>query len=153
MQYGIQAELAQQFFSDIALSYEPRLHQWTQLAGRLGGWVFGRDTRIMSQLSYSGFSKKFDYRSLAVEHTFHDYVLTVAYIDQPFGFRSEKGINVGLRLRAFPVGDIPQTGRFGTARDAGFGGFGGQYGLQDPFFTSGQGMSGVGGMMGGANRF
>jgi hypothetical protein len=153
MQYGIQAELAQQFFSDIALSYEPRLHQWTQLAGRLGGWVFGRDTRIMSQLSYSGFSKKFDYRSLAVEHTFHDYVLTVAYIDQPFGFRSEKGINVGLRLRAFPVGDIPQTGRFGTARDAGFGGFGGQYGLQDPFFTSGQGMSGIGGMMGGANRF
>lgn len=153
MQYGIQAELAQQFFSDIALSYEPRLHQWTQLAGRLGGWLFGRDTRIMSQLSYSGFSKKFDYRSLAVEHTFHDYVLTVAYIDQPFGFRSEKGINVGLRLRAFPVGDIPQTGRFGTARDAGFGGFGGQYGLQDPFFTSGQGMSGVGGMMGGANRF
>ncbi|MFM2222144.1 MAG: hypothetical protein RLZZ78_401 [Armatimonadota bacterium] len=153
MQYGIQAELAEQFFSDIALSYEPRLHQWTQLAGRLGGWVFGRDTRIMSQLSYSGFSKKFDYRSLAVEHAFHDYVLTVAYIDQPFGFRSEKGINVGLRLRAFPVGDIPQTGRFGTARDAGFGGFGGQYGLQDPFFTSGQGMSGVGGMMGGANRF
>ena len=153
MQYGIQAELAEQFFSDIALSYEPRLHQWTQLAGRLGGWVFGRDTRIMSQLSYSGFSKKFDYRSLAVEHTFHDYVLTVAYIDQPFGFRSEKGINVGLRLRAFPVGDIPQTGRFGTARDAGFGGFGGQYGLQDPFFTSGQGISGGGGMMGGANRF
>ena len=153
MQYGIQAELAEQFFSDIALSYEPRLHQWTQLAGRLGGWVFGRDTRILSQLSYSGFSKKFDYRSLAVEHTFHDYVLTVAYIDQPFGFRSEKGVNIGLRLRAFPVGDIPQTGRLGTARDAGFGGFGGQYGLQNSFFTSGQGMSGGGGMMGGVNRF
>jgi len=153
MQYGIQAELAEQFFSDIALSYEPRLHQWTQLAGRLGGWLFGRDTRILSQLSYSGFSKKFDYRSLAVEHTFHDYVMTVAYIDQPFGFRSEKGINIGLRLRAFPVGDIPQTGRMGTARDAGFGGFGGQYGLQNPFFTSGQGMSGGGGMMGGATRF
>lgn len=153
MQYGIQAELSEQFFTDLALSYEPRLHQWTQLAGRFGGWIFGRDTRLMSQLSYSGFSKKFDYRSLAVEHSFHDYVLTVAYVDQPFGFRSEKGINIGLRLRAFPVGDIPQTGRFGTARDAGFGGFGGQYGLQNPFFTSGQGMSGMGGMMGGVNRF
>ena len=153
MQYGIQAELANEFFSDLALSFEPRLKQWTQLAGRFGGWVFGRDTRMMSQLSYSGFSKKFDYRSLAVEHSFHDYVLTVAYIDQPFGFRSEKGINIGLRLRAFPVGDIPQTGRFGTARDAGFGGFGGQYGLQNPFFTSGQGMTGGGGMMGGMNRF
>lgn len=153
MQYGFQAELANQFFSDVALSYEPRLHQWTQLAGRFGGWVFGRDTRLMSQLSYSGFSKKFDYRSLAVEHAFHDYVLTVAYIDQPFGFRSEKGINIGLRLRAFPVGDIPQTGRFGTARDAGFGGFGGQYGLQNPFFTSGQGNAGGGGMLGGMNRF
>jgi len=153
MQYGIQAELANKFFSDVALSYEPRLHQWTQLAGRFGGWMFGRGTHVMSQLSYSGFSKKFDYRSFAVEHTFHDYVLTVAYVDQPFGFRSEKGVNIGLRLRAFPVGDIPQTGRMGTARDAGFGGFGGQYGLQSPFFTSGQGMSGGGGMMGGPNRF
>jgi hypothetical protein len=115
--------------------------------------MFGRGTRVMSQLSYSGFSKKFDYRSVAVEHAFHDYVLTVAYVDQPFGFRSEKGINIGLRLRAFPVGDIPQTGRLGTARDAGFGGFGGQYGLQNPFFTSGQGMAGGGGMMGGPNRY
>ena len=153
MQYGIQAELANEYFSDLALSFEPRLKQWTQLAGRFGGWIFGRDTRMLSQLSYSGFSRKFDYRSLAVEHTFHDYVLTVAYIDQPFGFRSEKGINIGLRLRAFPVGDIPQTGRFGTARDAGFGGFGGQYGLQNPFFTSGQGYFGGGGMMAGMNRF
>jgi hypothetical protein len=41
----------------------------------------------------------------------------------------------------------------GTARDAGFGGFGGQYGLQNPFFTSGQGMTGGGGMMGGPNRY
>lgn len=153
MQYGIQAELANQFFTDVALSYEPRLQQWTQLAGRFGGWLFGRDTRILSQLSYSGFSKKFDYRSLAVEHSFHDYVLTLAYIDQPFGFRSEKGINIGLRLRAFPVGDIPQNGRLGTARNAGFGGFGGQYGLQDPFFTNGQGMPGGSGMMGGMSRF
>jgi hypothetical protein len=153
MQYGIQAELSQQFFTDVALSYEPRLHQWTRLAGRFGGWMFGRDTRLLSQLSYSGFSKKFDYRSLAVEHTFHDYVMTVAYVDQPYGFRSEKGVNIGLRLRAFPVGDIPQTGRFGTARDAGFGGFGGQFGLQNPFFTSGQGMSGTAGMTSGSNRY
>lgn len=136
-QYGIQSQLADAFYSDIAFSYEPRLHQWSQIAGRLGGWVFGRDTRVLSQVSYSGFSKKFDYKSLAVEHTFHDYVMTVAYIDQPFGFRSETGVNIGLRLRAFPVGDLPQSGRMGTARDSGFGGANGKYGLQAPFFTGG----------------
>ncbi len=43
------------------------------------------------------------------------------YVDQPYGFRAEKGFNVLLRLKAFPVYQRSGVGQFGTALDTGTG--------------------------------
>lgn len=109
------------FGLDLGLRYDPRTGRLAQATETLSSWVFSRRTRIGVGSSYNGFTKKFDYKNLALSHRYHDYEISISYLDQPFGFRTEKGFNIGIRLLAFPAPQSTTSGRFGTAIDTGMG--------------------------------
>ena len=113
---------------EVGSNYDPRLGRWSQLAARATDLRVDGRTRVGVQASYSGFTKRFDYRALALVREFHDYVATLAFVDQPFGFRSERGINLSIRLKAFGEPAASGSGRFGSAADNGLGGFGSGFG-------------------------
>ncbi len=113
---------------EVGSNYDPRLGRWSQLTARAAELRLDSRTRLGVQASYSGFTKRFDYRALALVREFHDYVATLSFVDQPFGFRSERGVNLSIRLKAFGEAAAANGGRFGSAVDNGLGGFGGGYG-------------------------
>ncbi|MFM7321981.1 MAG: hypothetical protein ACKO5K_10725, partial [Armatimonadota bacterium] len=105
-------------------NYDPRLRRFAQIAGRATALRIDGRTVVGGQASWSGFGKRFDYRALGVTREFHDYYATVAFVDQPFGFRSERGINLTIRLKVLGDPALGNPGRNGTAVDNGLGGFG-----------------------------
>ncbi|MGC4045824.1 MAG: LptA/OstA family protein [Armatimonas sp.] len=109
------------FGLDLGLRYDPRTGKLATATQTLSSWLFDRATRIGVSSSYNGFSKKFDYKNFALSHRYHDYEISLSYLDQPFGFRTEKGFNIGIRLLAFPAPQTGTAGRFGTSMDTGFG--------------------------------
>jgi hypothetical protein len=109
------------FGLDLGLRYDPRTGKLAQATETLSSWLFSRRTRIGAGSSYNGFTKRFDYKNFSLSHRYHDYEISLSYVDQPFGFRSEKGLNLGIRLLAFPSPQTTTAGRFGTAIDTGLG--------------------------------
>jgi hypothetical protein len=70
---------------------------------------------------YNGQIGRFDYKQFGIVQSFHDYDIIYSYIDQPYGFRSERGFNLTFRLRAFPTVRPQTTGQFGTPINTGGG--------------------------------
>jgi hypothetical protein len=109
------------FGLDLGLRYDPRTGKIAQVTETLSSWLFSRQTRLGLGSSYNGLTGRFDYKNFALSHRYHDYEITLSFLDQPFGFRSEKGFNLGIRLLAFPTPQTNTSGRFGTAIDTGLG--------------------------------
>ena len=114
-------KFADSFGLDVGLRYDPKTKKLAQGTENLSSWLLNRRTRIGVGSSYNGFTKRFDYKNATLSHRYHDYELTLSYIDQPFGSRSEKGFNIGFRLLAFPAPATSTAGRFGTLQDTGTG--------------------------------
>ncbi len=130
---------------EVGANYDPRLRRFAQIAGRGTALRIDGRTVVGGQASWSGFGRRFEYRALGVSREFHDYFATIAYVDQPFGFRSEKGVNLTIRLKVLGDPALGNPGRNGTAIDNGLGGFGSGVG--------GFGGGGFGGGSGGFGRF
>ncbi len=112
---------ATSFGLDLGMRYDPRTGKLAQITETLSSWLFSQRTRVGVGSSYNGFTKKFDYKNFSLSHRYHDYEVSLSFIDQPFGFRSEKGLTFGIRLLAFPSPQTSTAGRFGTSLDTGLG--------------------------------
>jgi hypothetical protein len=103
------------------LRYDPRTKKFPQITGSLETPIFGDKANFTAFAGYNGVTKRFDYRSFALTRILHDYEITLRYIDQPFGFRTEKGFSFTIRLKALPGAVFSNTGQFGTPLDTGTG--------------------------------
>ena len=106
---------------DTGSRYDPRRGRLAQANFALETSLFGGAYNLSALAGYNGFTKKFEYRNFALTRSYHDYEITLTYIDQPFGFRSEKGFNFLIRLKAFPTFQRTGVGQYGTALDTGTG--------------------------------
>ncbi len=111
------------FILDTSERYDPTAKKLREVRTILSTQIFDNQTRLAGNSNYNNITHKFDFNSFAFTREFHDYEVTVSYVDQPFGFRSEKGINLSLRLKAFPSPKTSQGSRYGTPMDTGLGGF------------------------------
>lgn len=109
------------FAFDSGLRYDPRTKKFPQITSSLETPLFGDKANFTAFAGYNGVTKKFDYRSFALTRILHDYEITLRYIDQPFGFRTEKGFSFTIRLKALPGAVFSNTGQYGTPLDTGTG--------------------------------
>ncbi|GBC92575.1 hypothetical protein HRbin15_01045 [bacterium HR15] len=95
--------------SRLALSarYDPQRHRWGSVYARLDALKWGR-VRLSSILQYNGYLNRFEGRHLLVTYDLHCAELEIRFIDNPFGFRRDRGLLVFLRLKA-----LPSISRFG----------------------------------------
>lgn len=111
------------FILDTSTRYDPTAKKIRQVNAILGTQFLDNSTRLFGNSNYNNITRRFDTNSFSLTREFHDYELTLSYVDQPFGFRSEKGVNVSIRLKAFPSPATSRGGRYGTPIDTGLGGF------------------------------
>nr|WP_309686394.1 hypothetical protein [Armatimonas sp.] len=111
------------FILDTSARYDPTVKKLREVRSILGTQFLDNDTRLTGNSNYNNITHRFDSNSLALTRAFHDYEITLSYVDQPFGFRTEKGINLSFRLKAFSSPQTSTGGRYGTPLDTGLGGF------------------------------
>ena len=106
---------------DTGLRYDPRTGKFSQINALLESPLWGGLWNVYALAGYNGFTRRFEYKNFALTRAYHDYEVTFTYVDQPFGFRSEKGFNLSIRLKAFPFLQRTGVGQYGTALDTGTG--------------------------------
>jgi hypothetical protein len=109
------------FALDTGIRYSPRVGKISQITTVATLPLFSRDATLFAQAGYNGLTRRVDYSQYTFVQSFHDYELVFAYIDQPFGFRRERGLNFSIRLKALPAQRSYTGGQFGTALDTGIG--------------------------------
>ena len=109
------------FALDTSTEYDPRSHKLSQISEVFQTPLFSRDLQLSVLTGYNGITKKFSYKNFGLVQSFHDYEYVFSYRDQPYGFRTERGFNVAIRLKAFPFVSTQPTGQYGTGLDTGTG--------------------------------
>ena len=80
----------------------------------------GPKWRLEGIASWSGSSKKFDYKSYRITRDLHCWEVSLGYNDET-GFRQDKGFNLEFRIKAFKTADRFGIGQFGQAVDTSLG--------------------------------
>lgn len=107
---------------DTGLRYDPASGKLAQANAALETSLFGGLYNLSALAGYNGFTRRFEYKNFALTRSWHDYELTITYVDQPYGsVRSDKGFNLMFRLKAFPVFQRTGVGQYGTALSTGTG--------------------------------
>jgi hypothetical protein len=106
---------------DTGLRYDPVTKKFPQITEAATVPLLSRDVYLTALTGYNGVRRQFDYKQFGVNWSFHDYEYQFNYFDQPYGFRTERGFNFSIRLKAIPGLQPPPTGQFGTAIDTGTG--------------------------------
>jgi LPS-assembly protein len=91
----------------LSARYDPQRSRWGSVYARLDALKWGR-VRLSSILQYNGYLNRFEGRHLLLTYDLHCAELEVRYLDNPFGFRQDRGVQVFLRLKA-----LPSLSRFG----------------------------------------
>jgi hypothetical protein len=91
----------------LSARYDPQRSRWGSVYARLDALKWGR-VRLSSILQYNGYLNRFEGRHLLLTYDLHCAELEVRYIDNPFGFRRDRGLLVFIRLKA-----LPSLSRFG----------------------------------------
>ncbi len=101
---GWQTDLRWQFGASqltFAGRYDALRSKWGRLFIRGDSVKWGK-SRFSFILQYNGYLNRFEGRQLLWTYDLHCAELEVRYIDNPFGFRRDTGVQVFLRLKAFP---------------------------------------------------
>ncbi len=85
----------------LAARYDPERARWGSLFLRVDALKWGR-TRLSFLTQYNGYLNRFESRQALWVYDLHCAELEVRYIDNPFGFRRDTGLQVFLRLKALP---------------------------------------------------
>lgn len=91
----------------IAARYDPERARWGSVFARVDALKWGR-SRISFLTQYNGYLNRFESRQALWVYDLHCAELEIRYIDNPFGFRQDTGLQVFLRLKA-----LPSLSRFG----------------------------------------
>lgn len=113
---SIQSDLRWRFGDSqltVATRYDAQRARWGRLFVRADAIKWGR-SRISAILQYNGYLNRVESRQLLWVYDLHCAELEIRYIDNPFSFRSDTGIQLFLRLKAFPSFSRYGTGTFGT---------------------------------------
>lgn len=119
---SIQSDLRWQFGASlltVATRYDAERVRWGRVFLRADTIKWGR-SRLSAILQYNGYLNRIESRQLLWVYDLHCAELEVRYIDNPFSYRPDSGIQVFLRLKAFPSFSRFGTGASGTP----IGGFG-----------------------------
>lgn len=114
------------FALDLAARFAPDQHKFSQINGQFD-LPFLRDPRedagyrLRAIGGYNGFTKKFEYKGLALTRSWHDYDLSLIYQDNPMGLRPGSTFTLNFRLKAFPAAEPFAVGQFGQSLDSGIG--------------------------------
>ncbi|MCX7924945.1 MAG: hypothetical protein N2554_03925 [Fimbriimonadales bacterium] len=85
----------------LAARYDPERARLGSLFLRVDALKWGR-SRISFLTQYNGYLNRFESRQALWVYDLHCAELEVRYIDNPFGFRRDTGLQVFLRLKALP---------------------------------------------------
>ncbi len=85
----------------LAARYDPERARWGSLFLRVDALKWGR-SRISFLTQYNGYLNRFESRQALWVYDLHCAELEVRYIDNPFGFRRDTGLQVFIRLKALP---------------------------------------------------
>jgi hypothetical protein len=91
----------------LAARYDPERARWGSVFVRVDALKWGR-SRLSFLTQYNGYLNRFESRQALWVYDLHCAELEVRYIDNPFGFRRDTGLQVFLRLKA-----LPSVSRFG----------------------------------------
>jgi hypothetical protein len=111
---------------DLTSQYVPQQHEFSAINGNLD-LPFLRDKRedagyrLRAIEGYNGFTKRFEYKGLALTRSWHDYEMTLVYQDDPMGIRPGSSFTFNFRLKAFPDFQPFSVGQFGQALDPSLG--------------------------------
>ncbi|MEP6755686.1 MAG: hypothetical protein ABJA67_09310 [Chthonomonadales bacterium] len=109
------------FSFDTVGKYDPQRHKFGQISNYLN-LPIGRDWRIIGLFQYNGYLSRFESRSIQVTKDLHCLEAVFTYIDNPFGFRSDKQVYFTLRIKGLPQYQAMGVGQFGQAIDTSLGG-------------------------------
>lgn len=115
-------QVQNRLFLDTSARYDPAAKKLREIRAILATPILDNSTRLIGNSAYNNITRKFDFNTFSITREFHDYEITLSYVDQPFGFRTEKGINLSFRLKAFASPQTNRAGRYGTPLDTGLGG-------------------------------
>ncbi len=91
----------------LAARYDPERARWGSVFLRVDSLKWGR-SRLSFLTQYNGYLNRFESRQLLWVYDLHCAELEVRYIDNPFGFRRDTGLQIFIRLKA-----LPSLSRFG----------------------------------------
>lgn len=111
---------------DLASRYAPQQHRFSNINGNLNLPISYDPTedagyRLRAIGGYNGFTRRFEYKGLAVTRAWHDWEATLIYQDTPQGLRPGSTFTFNFRLKAFPAFEPFATGQFGQSLDTGLG--------------------------------
>jgi len=109
-----------EFAFDVVTRYDPERKKLSNLNGYIN-WPVHRLWRVIALFQYNGFLNRFESRNLQIIHDLHCLEASITYIDNPFGFRSDRQVYFSLRLKALPRTERFGTGQFGQAIDTSLG--------------------------------
>ncbi|MDW8105897.1 MAG: TonB-dependent receptor [Armatimonadota bacterium] len=109
----VQTDLRWQFGDSrllLAARYDPERAKWGSVFLRVDALKWGR-SRISFLTQYNGYLNRFESRQALWTYDLHCAELEVRYIDNPFGFRRDRGLQIFIRLKA-----LPSVSRFGLGQ-------------------------------------
>ncbi len=107
---SLQTDLRWQFGDSrlaFAARYDPERAKWGSAFLRVDALKWGR-SRISFLTQYNGYLNRFESRQALWVYDLHCAELEVRYIDNPYGFRRDTGLQIFIRLKA-----LPSFSRFG----------------------------------------
>jgi hypothetical protein len=109
------------FALNLVSRYDPQRHKFGAVNGFFNVPI-GSAWRIIGLFQYNGYLNRFESRSLQITRDLHCLEASLTYIDNPFGFRTDRQIFFQLRIKAFPTYQRTGIGQFGQSLDTGVGG-------------------------------
>lgn len=108
------------FALDLVTRYDPARKRFGQVNGYLDLPV-GRWWRLVTMMQYNGYLARFESRNLQIVRDLHCLEASIAYQENPFGYRADRQITFQLRVKAFPMFQRLGSGAFGQLSDTGIG--------------------------------
>jgi hypothetical protein len=109
------------FALDVVSRYDPARKKMGNVNTYLD-LPIGKLWRVLALMQYNGYLNRFESRNLQIIRDFHCLEAAITYIDNPFGFRSDREIMFQLRIKAIPIFNRFGAGQFGQAIDTSVGG-------------------------------
>jgi len=116
-QYRIR--LPNNFRLDIGTRYDPQRGRFSSVKGQLDT-PLGRFWRLQAVAGYSGFTNRFDYRSIMLTRDLHCWEASLLLTNQS-GFFQQNEVRLNLRIKAFPLFQQFGVGAFGQSLDTSVG--------------------------------